>query len=167
MVAFEPLNPEADIGSQVCEVTPLLTKVQVEYGGGIMNIGKTLSSSTFDQIDPDGLMVRYMGQSVGDQIYAAQASNLVGNPILDSINGFVATQSLASMSQNWSRIFVSSFATSLFAAHVSEIGGLLAWRARRISHSKGNVSMGKAHIDEHDFDRRFVSQPLTCLPTRA
>ena len=109
MIAFEVSDQEYYSGSQLCEVTPLLTTVQVVYGGGIMNIGRILGSSTFDQIDPSGLMVYHIGQSVGDQIYAAQASNIVGNAILNRINGFVVTQPIDPTGLNWELIFVSSF----------------------------------------------------------
>lgn len=57
VIALEVFNPLAWTsysGSQLCEVTPLLTTVQVAYGGDIMNIEKTLSSSTFDPIDLSG-----------------------------------------------------------------------------------------------------------------
>ena len=109
VIAFEVFNRGFYSGSQLCEVTPLLTTVQVAYGGGIVNIGKTLNSSTFDQIDPSGLMVYFIGQSVGTQIYAAQASNIVGNAMLDNINSFLAALPLDPSELNWEFIFVGPF----------------------------------------------------------
>ena len=109
VIAFEASNSLYYYGSQLCEVTPLLTTVQVEYGGSIMNVGKTLSSSTLDQFDPSGLMVYHIGQYVARQIYGAQASNIVGNSILGSINGFFSAQPIEPNQLNWELMFVSSF----------------------------------------------------------
>ena len=74
-----------------------------------MNVTKTLSSSTFDQIDPTGLMVYYIGQYIGTQIYSAESSSVVGNPILSNIDGFVKAQPINVTELGWEVIYVSFF----------------------------------------------------------
>ena len=109
MIVLEVFDPGSYSGSHLCEVTPLLTTVQVAYSDDIMNVTKTLSSSTFDQIDPTGLMVYYIGQYIGTQIYSAESSSMVGNPILSNIDSFVNAQPINVTELGWEVIYVSFF----------------------------------------------------------
>lgn len=141
VIALEIFDPGSYSGSQLCEVTPLLTTVQVAYGGDIMNIEKTLSSSTFDQIDPSGLMVYNIGQFISTQLDSAESSSMVGNPILSNIDGFVDAQPINLTELTWELILVSSLSVlgdCPVHSH-SEIGGLLARLGGRIDHGEGDI----------------------------
>lgn len=73
-------------------------------------------------------MVYNIGQYIGTQIYSAESSNMVGNPILDNIDGFVNDEPINLTELTWGLIFASSFLVlgdQPGHSH-SGIGGILA-----------------------------------------